>query len=228
MEQIKLNCMIVIKYSSKKHKDIIKALAHALQQGKTVVYSTDTCYGLACDATNKKALERIYKIKTRGFNKPIHIVIPSLAYAKKIVEWNRPALALAKKFWPGAITLVLPVAAKAVYLKRLGAGTGTVGLRMPDNLIALDLAAELGVPITATSANRSGGSDGYSIRDVIAQFKEQNYKPDIVLDAGRLPNRQPSTVVRVSDDLIKILRPGPITIRQIQQILGSSAVRIIE
>src|SRR6185503_15232761 len=156
--------MIIIKYNSKKHKEIIKSLAHALKQGKTVVYPTDTSYGLACDATNLRALEKIYAIKERGLNHPIHIIVPSTAYAKRIAVWGSLAARFAEKFWPGALTLVVPLKAKSAFLKKLSAGTGTIGLRMPDQKIALDLAKELGAPITATSANPSGprGHDSYS------------------------------------------------------------------
>jgi L-threonylcarbamoyladenylate synthase len=220
--------MIVIKYSSRKHKEIIKALAHALKKGKTVVYATDTSYGLACDVTNRKALELVYKIKGRGFNKPMHIIVPSLAYAKKITVWNSSAALLAQKFLPGALTLVLPIKNQLPYLKRLGAGTGTIGLRLPDQPIALDLARQVHAPITATSANRSGGPDSYTIKAVTSQFENQDNKPDIVLDSGRLPKRKPSTVVRASDNLIKVLRSGPITVQQIKRAVASSRARVLE
>jgi L-threonylcarbamoyladenylate synthase len=224
--------MIIIKYNKKKYKEIVRGLVHALKTGKTVVYPTDTSYGLGADATNANGLRKVYKIKERGFNKPIHLVVPSVAAAKSMAHWTPAASRLAKRFWPGALTIVLPTREKRSYLKKLGAGTGTIGLRMPDNQVALDLAAILGAPITATSANPSNlisrGKDSYSARDVIKQFEKQKYRPDIILDAGRLPRRMPSTVVRISDGIVKILRAGPVTKKDIKQTLRNNKVRIVE
>ncbi len=224
--------MIIIKYNSKKHKEIIKSLVHALKRGKTVVYPTDTSYGLACAVTNRAALAKIYRIKERGFNRPIHIVAPSLAYAKRIAVWSPIAARLTKRFWPGPLTLVLPLRVKTAFLKKLSAGTGTIGLRRPGHRVALDLAKGLGAPITATSANPSGrrrrGVDSYSIADILKQFEQQEHRPDIILDAGRLPRRKPSTVVRVSDSIVKILRSGPVTKRQIIKVLKQHNIRVVE
>jgi L-threonylcarbamoyladenylate synthase len=183
--------------------------------GKSVVYPTDTCYGLAVDASNIKAVKKLYQIKERGFNKPVHVVVPSMAYAEKIAEWNSSAIKLSKKFWPGAVTIILTLKAKDQSLKLLSAGTKSIGLRMPKNQIALDLAKQLGSPITATSANPSAnisaGHDSYSAADVVAQFTKQKYKPDIIINAGSLPKHKPSTLVRAFDDVVKVLREGPVT-----------------
>lgn len=197
-----------------------------------MVYPTDTSYGLACDVTSAQALAKIYRIKERGFNKPIHIVVPSVAYAKRIAVWSPVAAELAAAFWPGALTVVLPLKSKQKFLKKLSAGTGTVGLRLPDNRLALDLTKFLNAPISATSANPSAhlsrGVDSYNARDVIKQFGQQKYRPDIMIDAGRLLKRKPSTVVRVADGLVKILRPGPISKKQITRVLKSNKVRVVE
>ena len=97
--------MVIIDYKKKYHKQIIAAAVKALKAGKAVAYPTDTSYGLAVDATSVKAIKKLYKIKGRNFNKPVHVVIPSIAYGKKIARWNPVASKLAKKFWPGALTL---------------------------------------------------------------------------------------------------------------------------
>jgi len=207
--------MIILDYDPKKHKQIIHACTLALKGGKTVVYPTDTSYGLACDVTNAAALRRLYKIKGRSFNQPVHIVVPSLAFAAKAGEWSGPAKKLAKAFWPGPLSLVLPLKAKDRYLKKLGSNTGTVGLRYPKHKLANDLARSLGRPITATSANRLGQPDSYSLADIMENFAGAKHKPDIIINAGRLPKRKPSTLVKVQAEEIKILRPGPITQKQI-------------
>ncbi len=221
--------MVIIDYKKQYHKQIIAAAVKALKSGKAVVYPTDTSYGLAVDAGNIKAIKKLYKIKERQSTQPVHIVVPSVAYAKSIVQWNNSALKLVKKFWPGPLTLILCLKVKGMGLKMLSAKTGSLGLRMPDNLIAMDLARYLGRPITATSANVSGRADCYSVKEIIGQFsakggsasggKNQKYKPDIIINAGKLPKRKPSTLVRVFDDVVKVLRQGPVTEKEIYKAL---------
>ncbi len=226
--------MEVLKYSTKNHNKIIAQCVKALKQGKTVVYPTDTSYGIACDMANVKARARFYKIKERTPKQPVHIIVPTPEWGRKIVKWNNKASALAKKFWPGAISLVLPLKQKGKslpqYLKIISAGTGTVGLRLPNNKIALSLAHVLGRPIPATSANPSAhlsqGYDSYSSKDVIEQFSKQKYKPDIIIDAGSLPKRKPSTMLKIEADSWEILRHGPITEKQIKKVLNGTQTRV--
>lgn len=198
----------------------VKSAVELLKQGKIVAYPTDTSYGLAVDVTNTFALKKFYKIKERGFDKPVHIVVPNISYAKQLVNWNQIAQKLAKAFWPGALTLVLELKDTKTNLTILTAKTGFLGLRMPDNQMALQLVKKLGAPITATSANPSahlsGGYDSYSPRDIIDQFKDKKFQPDAILDAGKLKKRKPSTLVKISDGGIEILRKGPISEREIK------------
>lgn len=214
--------MIILDYSKKNHKQIIHACVAALKLGKAVVYPTDTCYGLAVDASNIKAVKKLYQIKERDFNKPVHVVVPSMANAKEIAQWNPPAIKLAKKFWPGAVTIILSLKSKEQGLKLLSANTKSIGLRMPKNQIALDLAKSLEKPVTATSANISGKPECYVIADVIAQFENKKYKPDIIINAGKLNKNKPSTLVRAFDDVIKVLREGPVSEKQILMSLRST------
>ncbi len=204
--------MIIVDYKKKYHKKIIHSAVFALKQGKIVAYPTDTSYGLAADAENMDAVMKLYRIKGRQFIKAVHIVVPSIGYGKKIVQWNKTASALVSKFFPGAITLVLPLKSKNQGYKLLSAGNSTIGLRMPANEIALDLAKFLKRPITATSANVSGKPDCYSVSDITHQFKNKRFKPDIVINAGRLIKRKPSTVVKIDGDRLVILRQGPVKI----------------
>ncbi|MDR3642518.1 MAG: L-threonylcarbamoyladenylate synthase [Candidatus Doudnabacteria bacterium] len=216
--------MIIIDYKKRYHKQIIEAAVKALKAGKAVAYPTDTSYGLAVDATNIKAINNLYQIKERGFNKPVHIIVPSLAYAKKITIWNKAAAELAKKFLPGPLTLVLELKVKSGKLETLSANTGTIGIRIPDNNVARDLSKKSGRPITATSANppnHVGGDDSYSAEDIVKQFKNKEFRPDIIINAGRLPKRKPSTMVRVFDDVVKILREGPISEKQILKVIAN-------
>jgi len=218
--------MVIIDYKEKFHKQIIVSAVKALKAGNVVAYPTDTCYGLAVDAGNIFAIKKLYKIKGRNFNKPVHVVVPSVAYAKKIARWNGAAGKLSSRFWPGPLTLVFPVGNGRDHslqktLSILSANTRTIGLRMPKNKIALDLAKYLKRPITATSANLSGQADCYSADEIIAQFAKQKHKPDIIINAGKLKKRKPSTLVRVFDDTVKILRQGPVAEKEILKIVDS-------
>ena len=211
--------MIIIDYQAKFHKRIIHACVAALRAGKVVVYPTDTSYGLAVNIDNARAVEKLYRVKERGFNKPSSVIAPSISYAKRMVEWDRTATKLVKKFWPGAVTILVKLKMKNEKLKVLTANSGFIGLRMPENKIALDLAKILGRPITATSANVAGVEDCYSAEDVIKQFKKKKFKPDIIINAGKLPKRKPSTIVKIANNNFEILRHGPVSEQQIKTAL---------
>ncbi len=217
--------MIIVQYNKKHHQQIIHAINLALKHGKVVAYPTDTSYGLAVDPTNAVALKKFYAIKERSIKKPVHIIVSSVQQAKKYVQWNMSAEKLSKKFWPGQLTLVLPVKSKESFVKTFAASTGSLGLRMPKNLIALDLVKAFKKPLTATSANpagaKRGGYDSYSAEDIVKQFSKLKHKPDIIIDAGKLSKRKPSTLVKVvRENEFEILRTGPITKKQISKILS--------
>ena len=209
--------------------DSIQEAVKILKQGGIVVYPTDTVYGLAVDATNVKAVDKLYKLKGRDFKKPIHVIIPIKHYntieydsklLNRIVKLNREAKKLMIKFWPGPLTIVLLLLAKGKSWQKLSAGTGSLGVRYPANLTSQALCEALKRPITTTSANVSDKPDCYSVIEVKNQFKkfnpEANGKPDFYLDGGKLKKTSPSTVVSLVKD-VKILRVGPISERQIRE-----------
>ncbi len=213
--------MLILKYSKDKHKDIIHVVVLALQNGKVVAFPTDTSYGLAVDVTNSKAVSRLYKIKERIKSQPVHIVVSSIAQAKTLVEWPTSARNLARAFWPGGLSLILPIKTKSKHIVQLSAKTGFLGLRITNNFIAQELVKSLKNPITATSANPSahisGGYDSYSAEDILKQFAKQTHKPDIIIDIGKLPKTKPSTMVKITKDgSWQILRAGPVTRKQIE------------
>ncbi|MBX4191831.1 MAG: threonylcarbamoyl-AMP synthase [Candidatus Doudnabacteria bacterium] len=187
-----------------------------LKQGKVVVYPTDTAYGLAVDATNAKAVNRLFALKGRDFRNPVHIIIPSGNWLTKIVSLSTTALKLMNKFLPGPLTVVLPLKIKGSSWKKLSAGTKTIGIRLPNNKIALELVEKLGKPITTTSANISGQSACYSVLEVKKQFEKSVKKPDIYLNGGKLKKIKPSTVVLLTGERAKIIRLGPISEKQIK------------
>lgn len=219
--------MEVIKLTENNISSVAKYAAKALKKGQVVVYPTDTSYGLGALISNKKAIERIYKIKQRNFNNPVHILVPSLREAKKLLIWNVTAEKLSKKFLPGPLSIALPLNAKSskdAMLKKLSANTGYLGFRLPKTSFALKLVKFSGGPLTATSANPSskvGGVDAYSAESVIKQFKNRRHKPDLIIDAGLLRKIKPSTFIKVDEFGLDILRVGPISAEHIVKALNS-------
>lgn len=192
-----------------------------LRAGKAVVYPTDTAYGLGVDATNAAAVKRLIKIKQRP-NQPIHVIVKNFSAAKKLAMFGKTAERIFKKFMPGALTLVLdlspnlsPRLGRGVGL--LSAGTGTIGIRMPDNKVALSLVKKFGRPITTPSANPHGGQTPYSVSESVREFRNKKHRPDLYLNAGKLPKTKPSTIVAVKSGKIEVLRKGPITQKQIKK-----------
>ena len=208
-----------------------------LKQGGIVAYPTDTAYGLAVDATNAAAVKKLYRLKGRDFNNPIHVIVP-LGHHHTVVYDGEEARKLVKQFWPGPLTIVLSLKAKGQSWKMLSAGTGTLGIRYPDNSTAQALVEALKKPITTTSANISGQPNTYSVAQIKKQFAKSKLKPDFYLDGGKLKNTKLSTVVminptpdpsprkgrgvlsrRKSSGRVTILRSGPVTEKQIKAIL---------
>jgi L-threonylcarbamoyladenylate synthase len=199
-------------------KQIDKAV-EVLKKGGVVVYPTDTAYGLAVDATNLAAVKKLYRLKGRDFKKPIHVIVPDRASLIQIASLDPQATKLIKKFWPGPLTLVLPLKAKGTSWQILSTGTKTIGVRYPDHPTALGLVKTFGKPTTTTSANISSQPNTYSITEIKKQFAKSRLKPDFYLDGGRLRITKPSTVVSLANKHVKILRQGPITEKQIKNVL---------
>ncbi len=186
---------------------IIRAAA-VLRKGGAVVLPTDTAYGLAVNALDDQALACLGQLKGRPQSKPFPVAVFNFKQARAMAFWSKPALCLARRFWPGALTLVLP--AKERLSRLLVGDKGTIGLRMPDSLVCRALAREAQLPYTITSANRSGGITPYTVGAVLAEFQTAKLKPDLILDGGTLPEIFPSTVVSFDAAGMQILRPGAI------------------
>lgn len=200
----------------KPERGVLKEAIKVLQRGGTVVYPTDTAYGLGVDALNRKAVKQVYKIKGRKFTKPLPLIVSSLNMGQKWGYFTQRALELANKWWPGPLTLILKSkisdSGKLTTLqtrKRLK----TVGLRVSNSLIARQLSQRLGRPITATSANISGERECYSAREVLKQFRDKKDQPDLILDGGSLKRVKPSTIVDMTGPTLKVLRQGPIQLK---------------
>ncbi|MET3207147.1 UNVERIFIED_CONTAM: L-threonylcarbamoyladenylate synthase [Paenibacillus sp. PvR008] len=191
----------------------IREAAVLLQAGETVAFPTETVYGLGADARSTRAVELVFAAKGRPSDNPLIVHVSDPAQLDGMVtEVNDTARALMNAFWPGPLTLVLPVMPQALS-PRVTAGLDTVGVRMPDHPVALRLIAEAGCPLAAPSANRSGRPS-----PTLAHHVREDLEGRIggILDGGPTGVGLESTVVQASDDgTVTILRPGGVTAEQL-------------
>ena len=192
----------------------INPAAETLAQGGVLAIPTDTLYGLAADALNPDALDRVYAAKGRPADMPLPVLVSGWEQALKVVEVSPVtellARRLAETYWPGSLTMVLP--AIPGLPERLTAGRDTVAVRMPDHPVPLALAAALGRPITGTSANRSGEpdiTDPDELRRILAP------RVDGIIVSGPKPVGGASTIVAISADGISLLREGVLPYRRV-------------
>jgi L-threonylcarbamoyladenylate synthase len=195
--------------------DVERAVA-ILKSGGVIAFPTDTLYALGADATNAVAVGRVFDIKGREPGKPLPLFVPGAEGARRIAEVSPLAAALAKRFWPGALTLV--VRRLSSFDSEALAGGETVALRAPDHPTALEILRSLGNPLTGTSANLSGGPDPVDAGVVRAQLGD---RIDLVIDGGPCDVGISSTIVDCTGEEPKILRHGAVSEAAIQQALAS-------
>ncbi len=185
----------------------IKEAAERIRGGELVAFPTETVYGLGANALDAAAVARIFALKGRPATSPLIVHVASIAMARTLVtEWPLEAEQLARKYWPGPLTLVLPKIAAIPDI--VTAGLPTVGLRMPNHPLALALIEESGVPIAAPSANRF-----MQLSPTIAQHVIDTFGDAVpVLDGGPCQVGIESTVVSIADGKVTLLRPGMIAI----------------
>jgi L-threonylcarbamoyladenylate synthase len=182
--------------------DGIARAARILAEGGVVAFPTDTVYGVAVAASRPDRLDALFALKRRSPEKQIPILVAGL-HQVALATWlvDERATALAGRFWPGPLTLVLPAQRD---------GGPTQGFRAPDHPLALALINAAG-PLLATSANLSGEPDTLDAQDVLIAFATQQDELTAVLDGGRVPGGAPSTVLDLTVEPARILREGPLT-----------------
>lgn len=182
-------------------------------EGKTMVFPTETSYGLGCDASNQAAVSRIFAIKGRPSDKPLLVVVPSIAMAKKYLVWNDTLDSLAEKYWPGPLTVVGEYKNGSDTLaKGVVAADGTVAIRVTTHPLLISITEKINRPLVATSANVTDQGNCYSGDDVVKQFSERTEQPDIFLNYDVLPKRPPTTIVRVTTQGCTVLRQGELVV----------------
>lgn len=190
-------------------------LSHAteiLAQGGVIAYPTETFYGLGVDATNEKAIRKIYNLKGRNFNNPISVIIDKEENLYPLIgEVPAVALTLMKTFWPGPLTIIFKASSKTSPL--LTAQTGKIGVRISSHAGATLIVRKLGHPLTATSANVSGAPECSTATEVADQIGN---KVDAIIDLGKTAGGRGSTIIDVTSDPPQILREGVISRISIQ------------
>jgi L-threonylcarbamoyladenylate synthase len=188
-----------------------------LRTGKLVAFPTETVYGLGANALDDKAVASIFEAKGRPRFNPLIVHVRDLAQAEQYAEFNTRARALAEKFWPGPLTLVLPRKADAPLSLLVSAGLDTIALRVPANAIAHHLLWGSGVPIAAPSANASGSVSATTALHVAESLGD---KVDLILDGGATGVGIESTIVGFDGEQATLLRPGAIARNAIELLIG--------
>ena len=197
------------------NNDIIQKLSNKLINGSVGIFPTDTVYGIGCSTLNENSINELFKLKLRDYSKPINVLVSNLNMLDNLVEnISAQEQKLIDTFWPGALTIVFNK--KSSVSDLLTSDLNTVGVRMPNNQIALDLIEYTNTPIAATSVNISGKPSGISKSDFINDF---NNKVDFIIDNGNTRIQKASTIVQIIDGEPKILRKGSITKKEIYKAL---------
>ena len=201
----------VLDLKNTENYDKLDRIANIIKSGGIVVFPTETVYGIGADCLNEEAIKKLYRVKNRPLDNPISLLVSNVDMIENVVEKvNDVEYKLIKAFFPGPLTLVIKK--KKIISDILTANLDNVGIRMPNNEIAIRLIEYLKMPIATTSANISGNPSGTSVEDVIQEFGE---KIDYYIDGGKSKIGEGSTVAQVMEDgSINIIREGSITLEQ--------------
>ena len=194
--------------------DSVTRCALLIKSGEILVFPTDTIYGIGCDPYNDRAVERIFAIKGRDEKKPLPVLAYSTADAEKIVSLGDAGRVLAKKYWPGVLTIVAPIADKKIS-RRVTAAGSSLAVRVPANECVLSLLKRCKY-LVGTSANPSGEGPGKSAQEVL-NSSLKGY--DALLDGGPVEKGIESTIVDITARP-KVLREGTIKANEVMQLLG--------
>ena len=192
----------------------LKIPAKIIKEGGIVIFPTETVYGIGTNGLNKEAIKKLYEVKQRPLNKPISLLVSNIEMVNQVAKnISKLEYKIMQNFFPGPLTIILEK--KDIVPDILTANTNTVGIRMPSGEIARKLIEYAGVPIATPSANISGKPSGTNIKDIQKDFEG---KVDCFIDNGESKLGIPSTIVRVINNEVHILRQGSISTEQIKAI----------
>lgn len=203
------------------HEGALAQACAVLGDGLPVAIPTETVYGLAADATNPAAITRIYETKGRPRFNPLICHMSDLEMAERYAEFDPISRRLARAFWPGPLTLILPLKPESGIHALATAGLDTVGIRLPKGF-ASELIRAFGKPLAAPSANTSGKVSPTSAAHVAGDLGD---KLALIIDGGAAPVGVESTIVRVEDGVIRLLRPGGVAAEEIEKATGLEVIR---
>ncbi len=210
----------VVVHATSPDPTAIETAAAAIRAGGLVVLPTDTLYGLAADPFNRTAVRRVFAAKRRAAGQPLPLIAADTAQVvRHIGALSTAAERLARRFWPGPLTLLLR-APDSLASETTG-GTGLVGVRVPNHHVALALCRASDRPLTATSANISGQPASPDPNAVLAALSGEEARIDVLLDAGKTAGGPPSTIVDMSEDVARLVRAGAIPWEEIQTCLNT-------
>ncbi|MBI2356991.1 threonylcarbamoyl-AMP synthase [Candidatus Dojkabacteria bacterium] len=205
--------MEIIKVTGGNLEEIVIKSVKVLKAGGSVIYPTETCYGIAVDATNQKAVDMLYEYKGFRGQKPFSMAVTDKEMASRYVDINEMADNLYKNYLPGPVTVVST--SKGGVAKGVESEFGTIGIRIPDHSIPIEIVKAFGKPITATSANVSYKPVPYSIEQYLKLTPKKSFESvDLIIDAGELPKNIPSTVLDTTMNSLQVLREGKIEFEQ--------------
>ncbi|WP_461343152.1 L-threonylcarbamoyladenylate synthase [Brevundimonas sp. GN22] len=206
-------------------KDAVATAADALRAGKLVILPTETVYGLGADASNPEAVAAIFEAKGRPRFNPLIAHVANSAAAEKVAIFDDRSRALAEAFWPGPLTIVAPIKNRFAVCDLARAGLDSVAIRVPGHAKAREVIAAFGGAVVAPSANRSGRPSPTTYADAV---EETGLATGAAIDGGPCAVGVESTVVSVLGGQVALLRPGSVTRRELEEIVGPLAERAEE
>ena len=211
--------ILKVEEGSPQREEAIRKAARLIRHGSVVAFPTETFYGLAALATDYNAIAKVYLLKRRAIYKSLSILVADLSELENWIEnLSREARHLVTRFWPGPLTLVC--SARKELPPNLTAGTGKIAVRISSHPVAQALVQEVGGPITATSANRSGSPNFRSCEEVLSQL---GHELEAIVDAGLTPGGKVSTIADVTTCPPKVLRSGAISAQEVLSCWEASA-----
>jgi len=196
---------------------VLERAVATVRRGGTAVFPTDTLYGLGCNALDASAVGRVFDIKHRSYVKALPMLVRDLSWAREIAYISPEQEKLIEQFWPGKVTFVLP--RRPIVPAVMCGGGQTVGIRAPDYPFLQTMLRHLGYPLAGTSASRTGTEPTNDAARIVRDFSQTAPQPDVVIDAGMLPDSLPSTVVDLSGRVPRILRQGAVRADKILALL---------
>jgi len=203
---------------TKDYASVIAEVINVLEMGGVVLYPTDTLYGLAANALNVEAVERVFKIKQRSFSKPLPISARNMKWVKALAKITSKQEYMLEKIWPGVVTAVLPK--NSIVPDVVTAGHPNVAIRIPDYKMVDTLLGKYGYPLTMTSANVSGNKPIQRVAEIIESLSHSLVMPDLVIDVGTLLPSEPPTLIDFTGAQPKILHVGAAKPQQLMELLG--------